>query len=504
MKVINTSFLQNSWIRGLILIFIVAGMVISAANIFPAREVKPGAPVEIFTNHLDQRIPAIMQAYQIPGSVVALVKEGKIVWINAYGYADLETGRKMTPDTYLRVQSISKSVTAWGVMKLVEQGKIDLDRPVEQYLKNWSFPNSEFSEEKITTRQLLSHTAGLPLGDVFTIYRPDQVVPSLEDSLSKEAVLMQEPGQSFSYSNTGYNFLELLIEEVTGQDFAEYMEQKIFLPLGMEHASYNWSEDIQPSVPNGYNQKGKAIPVYIYPEKGSGGLFARVEDIATFVAAEMHGYTSSQPVLSNQSIQSLHTPIAEDLGVYSLVFDSYGLGHYIETLPNGMQAISHGGQGTGIMTHYHAVPETGDGIVILTNSQRSWPFIAYILTDWAKWCGFSSLGMSRIILAIKALWIIIGILWFGVLWQFIHVIMGLIQKTRKFGLSAKGSRWVQAIQFILSVLLVDVYIWSVQQDYLFISSVLPVAADWLFRSLLAVAAVLLLSTLFPKGRCIND
>ena len=84
-----------------------------------------------------------------------------------------------------------------------------------------------------------------------------------------------------------------------------------------------------------------------------------------------------QEVLARQNINTLYTPMVGKIGVYDLVFDAYGLGYYLENLPNGEWAVSHGGQGGGVMTHFHSFPETGDGIVILTNSQRSWPFIAF-------------------------------------------------------------------------------------------------------------------------------
>lgn len=137
-----------------------------------------------------------------------------------------------------------------------------------------------------------------------------------------------------------------------------------------------------------------------------------------------------QPVFSPDSIARLYAPVAERLGIYSLVFDAYGLGHYLETLPSGSQAVAHGGQGTGWMTHFHAVPETGDGIVILTNSQRSWPLIAYVLTDWAKWSGFSTIGMSRIILGKNLLWAVVGLIWCIVLWRMWNLVEELVRGLR--------------------------------------------------------------------------
>jgi hypothetical protein len=188
--------------------------------------------------------------------------------------------------------------------------------------------------------------------------------------------------------------------------------------------------------------------------------------------------------------------MARDLGFYSLVFDSYGFGHYLEDLPNGMQAVSHGGQGTGWMTHFHAVPELGDGIVILTNSQRSWPFISYILSDWAQWSGFS-VGMSMIVWGQYALWILIGVMWvifFYWLWQLAE---RLFSKSLRFAPLKKKRRFRRLLMACSSLVMFAGLIWAVSQDYLFISSVFPIASVWLGISVIALAIVMLLLALFP-------
>ena len=489
-------------VKWLLSISIPLVLVLSSSKFFLTNEIGKNTPIEIFSDHLNHKIPALMDVYDIPGVSISIVDQGKIAWSKAYGYADLETGRKITTGTYLRVQSISKPITAWGVMKLVEQGKIKLDTPIKQYLRYWQFPESAFSAKQVTVRQLLTHTAGLSLGDFYNFYSPDDKIPSLEESLSKEAFLFQEAGKSFSYSNTGYNLLELLIEDVAGQDFSEYMQEEILMPLGMNNSSFVWSEDIQPPVPNGYDLEGNSIPVYIYPEKGSGGLFATVEDIARFMIAGMPEYSLNQHVLSPQSIAQLHTPAITDLGVYSLVFDSYGLGHYIETLSDDNVAVSHGGQGTGWMTHFHAVPETGDGIVILSNSQRSWPFIATLLTDWAEWSGLPAPGMSLILSGQKILWILISLLWFVTVWILWRLGEGILTKKRNFSPFSKRSLPIRVIQGSIAIILFGALFWSVLQDYLFISSVFPIASYWLGSSLLLFAIGQLFSALLPeKSAC---
>jgi CubicO group peptidase (beta-lactamase class C family) len=486
------------WVLAALAASFVITFAVSGLNPF-RKTVERNAPLDEFTAHLDERIPALMKLYGIPGSSLALVKDGRIVWSGAYGYADLAAGRMLTTDTPMRVQSISKSVTAWGVMRLAEEGRIDLDSPVSGYLKNWQFPASAYFTEKVTVRQLLSHTAGLPLGDVFTIYSPEEAMPSLEEKLTLEAVLTAGPGSAFSYSNTGYNLLELLIEKVSGQDFAGYMEEEVLQPLGMAHSTFAWRDTLAPAVPTGYDLRGKAVPVYVYPEKGSGGLFAAAEDIAAFAIAGMSAFHDGKQTLSTQNLDALYTPHSSRLGVYSLVFDAYGLGHYLETLPNGQQAVSHGGQGSGIMTHFHTVPESGDAIVILTNSQRSWPFIAYILSDWARWRGFPSVGMGRIIWGKYGLWVGIGLVWSAVLLAALRPAvwyMGLTGKTRP----GKGPfRLSRVARAGLSVAILGGLAWCLCQKYLFLTAVFPRASLWLGISVFALAIVLLLSTLIPEG-----
>ena len=262
------------------------------------------APLDEFKAHMYERIPTLMKRYRIPGCSIALVKAGEIVWTEAYGYADVASGRALTVDTPMSVQSITKSVTAWGVMRLAEKGLIDLDAPVSQYLKSWQFPQSVYPTEKITSRQLLSHTAGMPLGDFTNIYTPGEEMPSNRDVTTKEALPAREAGTGFSYSNVGYNLLEILIEDVTGQSFSEYIRSEILLPLGMESAVFDISDEAAPYPPTGYNLSGEPAPVYLYPSKASGGLFATVEDIARFTAAGL----KETPVLSAEGIERMYQP----------------------------------------------------------------------------------------------------------------------------------------------------------------------------------------------------
>lgn len=446
---------------------------------FPDKKITSHSTMEEYAAFLDARVPRLMGLYGIPGVSIALVRDGNIVYTAAYGDADKKAGRKMTADMPMRVQSISKSVTAWTVLKLAEEGKLNLDDPVEKHLDGWNLPASDYPTDGVTIRRLLSHTAGMPLGDVFALYFPDEDMPSLKESLTHSAILFQMPGKGFSYSNVGYNLMELMIETVTGRDFAEYMKNEVLYPLGMYHSDFQWSEKTLVSAPLGYTLEGKPVSPYRYPESASGGLIATAEDIACFCIAGMPGF-SNQQVLAPPAVEQLYSAQARGLGIYRAVFDAYGFGYYTEELSNGKLAVSHGGQGTGWMSHFLAVPETGDAIVILTNSQRSWPFISSLLNGWARWCGFSPPGMTRILLAECLIWGLVGLAVAITLCLIADIVRkitaGNLKSVPILQILVKPSR---IIKIGSSILILAALSWALCQKYLFLTAVFPVSSIWL-------------------------
>lgn len=466
---------------------------LAAAGLYlPGRKVTGNDSAEAFIAFLDSRIPKLMKRYNVPGVSVALVRGGQIVYTGAYGVADRQSGRLMAAELPMRVESISKPVTAWAILKLAQEGKINLDDPLEKHLRLECFPLLAASSGSITVRQLLTHTAGLPLGNVAALYAPQERAPSLEESVSARAVPFQPPGKGFSYSNVGYHLLELLIESVTGQDFAEYMETHILDPLGMKHASFDWTETTLAAAPLGHALSGKMVPLYRYPEKAAGGLIATAEDIARFCIAGMPDF-SAQSILSRESIWRLYAPQSEKLGVYGMVFDTYGLGYYTEELSGGGTAVSHGGQGTGWMSHFHAVPQTGDAIVILSNSQRSWPLFSGILHGWARWCGFSPPGMARILMAEAVLWAVIGVVMMAALFLGAGTIRHLLGgQGRLVPLKQFCGAFSRLSQAGISVAILTALGWCAGQKDLFLLPVFPAAAPW-FGGLTAIFAAALLA-----------
>ncbi|MFO8064990.1 MAG: serine hydrolase domain-containing protein [Spirochaetia bacterium] len=451
----------------------------------PKESTGPGSSVGALSQQLDDRVPRLMERYDIPGVSIAVVENREPAWAGAYGYADLAEERPMTTDAVCRAESISKSVTARAVLKLIEEGRIDPDAPVERYLESIDIPDGRFAAEGVTVSRLLSNTAGLPLGRVGPAveYAPGSEMPSKRSYLAEEVRLVQEPGAGFIYSNVGFNLLELVVENVSGQGFESYMKEAVLEPLGMREASYAWEERLSGLMPTGYELDGTPVPPYVYPVNGSGGLFADTEDLARFVIATM---------------EQQHTPLVEIPGLFGFAADAYGVGHFIETLPDGRRAVWHGGQGHGWMTHFHAIPETGDGIVILTNSQRSWPFMSSVLTDWARWSGAGRVKFGIIVWASRVLRAALALVVLGALARAYRLAREVIRRERRVAPLSPVARVSRAIQAGAGALVIGSLAWTVSQPYIFVSSIFPATAGPAGWSLLFAGIVLLAGSLLPR------
>jgi len=335
-----------------------------------------------------------LAAFEVPGVAVALVRDGHLTWSKGYGQADATRGVPVTSDTIFQVGSISKPVTAWGVMRLVQQGKLDLDAPVERYLTRWHLPPGQFDADGVTIRRLLNHSAGLNSQDYSPIAtRP---LPSLEQSLSGESGgvdarrgsddvrVTMTPGQQRSYSNGGYTLLQLAIEEVTGEPFARYMQREVLDPLSMTHSSFASRADQRSQTATGHDVDGRAVPHSALTEQAAGGLHTTVEDLAAFVAAGMtgpHGEPAGRGVLAPEGVAALFTRHRLPDG------STTSLGYEVQTLPDGTHAAGHGGKNVGWRAEFLILPDRREGIVVLTNSDRMDGILGLTEHAWGEWLG---------------------------------------------------------------------------------------------------------------------
>jgi CubicO group peptidase (beta-lactamase class C family) len=329
-------------------------------------------------------------------------------------------------------------------------------------------------------------------------YAPEGDVPPKRAYLAEDLRLVQEPGAGFIYSNVGFNLLEVVVENVTGRRFESYMRDAVLEPLGMRHASYAWQDRMAGLMPTGYELDGTPVPPYVYPVAGSGGLFADTEDLARFVIASTAAADST--VLSRRSIEEVQTPAVEIPGLFGLAADAYGMGHFTETLPDGRRAVWHGGQGHGWMTHFHAIPESGDGIVILTNSQRSWPFMSYVLSDWARWSGAGRVKFGIIVRASRVLRAALVVVVLAALARAYLLGHELIHRKRRLALRARGGGLRRAVEAGAGLAIVAGLVWAVSQPYIFVEWIFPATAGLAGWALLGGALVLLAGAILPRTR----
>lgn len=345
-------------------------------------------------------MPALLERYEVPGAAVALIRDGTVVWERGFGLADVASAREVTPQTLFNVGSISKMPTAWAVMRLVQAGKIDLDQPVDTYLKRWHLPPSSFDNRQVTVRRVLSHTSGISNHD-YHGWDPTSPLPAIEDSLRGEAGtgevhVEREPGSAFYYSGANYSILQLLVEDVTGESFTDHMHSHLFQPLGMGHTQYGLPTGFPSDMATPYDTLGKALPILRYNELAAAGMTTTLHDLAIFAAAGLPA--KSEPpgrhILGARWIEAMQSPAPHSKWADKDPYGpdpQYGLGHTVRPSQfAGRVGVGHGGTNNGWESLVQVVPSTRDGIVIMTNSSNGSAIVASVLCYWRQWAA----GMS--------------------------------------------------------------------------------------------------------------
>jgi CubicO group peptidase (beta-lactamase class C family) len=325
-----------------------------------------------------QAAVARAEAYNRGNLALVLLEDGEVLGSH---YASA-AGDPVDGTTVFPTASLSKWLTAWGVMQLVQDGAIDLDAPVGRYLTRWQLPDGEHDESEVTVRRLLSHTAGLTDGLGFADYGPDETVPPLVGSLrnprasSGEPVSIEvgaPPGEGWRYSGGGYLILELLIEEVSGEPFPAFMRRRVFEPLGLVRATYGYLGD-QPTATRLYDREGEPAPAYRYAARGATGLAASADDLVRFAQAQV----GDAPGV--ETAAAMREPVGSSMGA-----PIWGLGTMLYApTEDGDFVFGHDGANEpAINSAVRIHPETGDAIVVLVTGG---PGLASDLGfEWVFW-----------------------------------------------------------------------------------------------------------------------
>ena len=315
---------------------------------------------------LDGFVPMQLEREDIAGAVVLVVKDGAILFAKGYGYSDVEKKTPVTVDaTLFRPGSISKLFTWTAIMQLVEQGKIDLDRDINEYL-DFKIP-AKFGKP-ITLRNIMTHTPGFE----------EQIKDLITEDAAPSATLKQHlvnhiperifpPGTTPAYSNYGASLAGYIVERVSGRPFNEYVAENIFKPLGMSHSTFAQPlpAELKPLMSNGYRVgSGKSKPFEIIEEAPAGALAATAADLSRFMIAHLqNGKLESGQILRPETATQMHS---RQFGL-SPALNGMCLGFYEESR-NGKRIIGHGGDTVYFHSDLHLMLENGIGFFVSYNS----------------------------------------------------------------------------------------------------------------------------------------
>jgi len=335
--------------------------------------------IDEFTGELRNKISGLLATYSVPGAAIAIISNNQTEYVIS-GQADQEAGTIVTRQTGFEIASMSKSQCAFAVMKLAQDGLIDLDEPVETYLSRWSLPDSPYNNSKVTARRILSHIAGLSVSALTSGTSDRDELPVIEEALTEEGVkVIHDPGTTYSYSGGGYGILQLLIEEVTNRTYADYMTGEIFQPLGLVNTHPYASDDLA-NMSRGHGKFKEVRQKYYSAVVAAAGHVASVEDMATWTNSLLTG----QNLLNSTTVEEMLSPAWNPVTRWRGTPWGYALGFSYYELENNRTVTGHGGDVGGYHGVYRLIRETGDAIVILTNGEWGAALESEISMKWEK------------------------------------------------------------------------------------------------------------------------
>jgi len=336
-----------------------------------------------------------METLKVPGVSIAIIKEGKVRWAKGYGIADTSVGNKVDENTLFQAGSISKPLAALSILKLVEEGKIDLDTDVNQYLKEWKIPENDLTKtEKVTLRRLLTHSAGMTVHG-FPGYSQEDDFPTDKEVLDGEGNtgpirVDMVPGTRWRYSGGGYTVMEQLVEDISGKSLAQFSAEYIFPKMGMDNSTFMQPlpETMYAQASGAYDNKGMLIEGKWnnYPEQAAAGLWTTPTDLAKYcmeIQAIVAGKNSG--VLSKETVDKMLTQHKND----------WGLGPVVKNLGEDI-AFGHGGKNAGFSNDMKAFTNRGEGVIIMTNADNGTVIMGEILRGVSSYYGWKFAETEKI------------------------------------------------------------------------------------------------------------
>jgi CubicO group peptidase (beta-lactamase class C family) len=345
-----------------------------------------GSREEAFARQVAERMPAYLHDFSIPGGAVAVIENGEVIVARGFGMSDAAARMPVTEHTLFNIGSTSKSISAWGAMRLISEGKLELDAPVDARLTRWHLPPSNHDTAGVTLRRLLSHTAGLSVSG-YRGWGPDDLIPTLEQSLSGSnngagaLELTAAPGTAWSYSGGGYTLMQLLVEETAQKPFADYMRDVVLRPLGMRGSSFSLTPLVLGQAARAYDELGEETPTPRFVEVAAAGMYAPIGDMACYALASI-GDARAAAVLPVAMLELMTSAAPATDGRFGL---GYAIQPSSEGFPDGVARVGHDGGNRGWQSFFWVSRDKRDGLVVLTNGSDGWNVSNQVVADWMEW-----------------------------------------------------------------------------------------------------------------------
>jgi CubicO group peptidase (beta-lactamase class C family) len=314
---------------------------------------------------LENLTPQLMKKLKVPGVSISIIKNNELKWSKSFGITDAVQKNRVTNKTIFEACSMSKPVFAYLVLKLVEQGKLDLDKPLSNYLKEEFISDEENYPNQITARMILSHTSGLPN------WRKG------EEERGGPLPVYFKPGTKFNYSGEGFYYLQRVVENIIQEPIEKYVKRNLFDKLGFESTSFVWTEKINSQISTGHDSSGNCLKRSKYTHANSAyTLYTTADEYAKFIIEIIKPNKSEDFSLSEKTIKEMiNHQIRSDVrdvidrpGRSLGLFSYRGLGWGIDSTITG-NIVYHGGANqTGFRCYSQFNVQEGSGIVIMTNS----------------------------------------------------------------------------------------------------------------------------------------
>jgi len=305
----------------------------------------------------------------VPSVAVAVAQDGEILWEEGFGWAVREDRMPATPHTLYALASISKPITATGLMVLKTRGLIDLDRPANDYLGEARLTARIGSAAEATVRRVANHSSGLPLHCHFFYADESCDPPPRDETIRRYGALVTPPGERYHYANIGYGILDHLITRLSGKPYADFMREEVFIPLNLPRMSVDIAPGLQKYRAARYAPNGLPLPPYTFDHPGASAVWASAHDLVRFGMFHLKTHLPDQrPVLPDTAIDEMQVPTVET-GDHA----GYGIGWRVVSDDNGYRTVGHDGSMGGVRTRLLLVPSENLAVVVLANAQTDLP-----------------------------------------------------------------------------------------------------------------------------------